>query len=338
MNAEQFIQNLPKAELHLHIEGTFEPELMFAIAQRNNIDLPYRSVEQLREAYNFSNLQDFLDIYYQGMNVLRTQRDFYELTRDYLARAHTQGVRHVEIFFDPQGHVSRGISFETVLDGLHQALTESEAMHGISFHIIMCFLRHLDQDDAFKTLDMAMPYRDRIIGVGLDSSERGNPPEKFTGVFAAARQAGFRCVAHAGEEGPADYVRQALDQLQIERIDHGNAALDDPALVNYLAKQQIALTVCPLSNLKLCVVDSVDQHPLPTMLRHNLCITLNSDDPAYFGGYINENYQVMQQAFSLDIDTLATLAKNSFTASFASQQRINTCLDAVDDYLKQCNQ
>ncbi len=334
MTASQFIKDLPKAELHLHIEGTFEPELMLAIAERNKLDFRFDDVDELRRAYNFSNLQDFLDIYYQGMNVLRTPRDFYDLTREYLLRVSSQGVRHVEIFFDPQGHVSRGISFDCVIDGLHQALTSSEKEFDISFGIIMCFLRHLDEDDAFETLKMALPHRDKIVGVGLDSSERGNPPGKFSNVFRAAREAGFRSVAHAGEEGPADYVRETLDLLKVERIDHGNAALDSPELVHRLAKDQIALTVCPLSNLKLCVVDKIENHPLPAMLRNNLCITLNSDDPAYFGGYINENYLAMQKAFNLSTSTLVDLAKNSFTASFAPAQRIDSCLGEINRYVR----
>ena len=338
MNAEskdvkKFIEKLPKAELHLHIEGTLEPELMFAIAERNGITLPYVDADALRNAYNFSKLQDFLDVYYQGMNVLTTAQDFHDLTREYLQRVSLQGVRHVEIFFDPQGHIDRGITFETVLDGLYQALLGGTKEWGISFQIIMCFLRHLSEDEAHKTLAMALPHRDKIVGVGLDSSERGNPPGKFRGVFAAAREAGFRRVAHAGEEGPANYVRDALDLLQIERVDHGNAALDDAELVQRLVDNRIALTVCPLSNLKLGVIDKIDNHPLPDMLRRGLLVTLNSDDPAYFGGYINDNYLAMQTAFDLDFATLATLAKNSFEASFAPLRRIDACLADLERYL-----
>lgn len=333
MNDSRFVNHLPKAELHLHIEGTFEPELMLAIAERNHIDFKYDNVDELRKAYEFSNLQDFLDIYYQGMNVLRTSQDFYDLSREYLSRVNAQGVRHVEIFFDPQGHVNRGVTFDTVIDGLHQALKSGESEFDISFKIIMCFLRHLDERDAFETLDMALPHRDKIVGVGLDSAELGNPPGKFINVFRAAREAGFRCVAHAGEEGPASYVREALELLKIERIDHGNAVLDSPELVQQLANNQIALTVCPLSNLKLCVVDKIENHPLPAMLRNNLCITLNSDDPAYFGGYINENYLAMQRAFKLSTSTLTELAKNSFRASFASAQRIDSCIGEIDQYV-----
>jgi len=332
MNDGRFVNHLPKAELHLHIEGTFEPELMLAIAERNHIDFKYDNVDELRKAYDFSNLQDFLDIYYQGMNVLRTSEDFYDLTREYLTRVNTEAVRHVEIFFDPQGHVNRGVTFDTVIDGLHQALKSGEREFDISFKIIMCFLRHLDERDAFETLDLALPHRDKIVGVGLDSSELGNPPGKFVNVFKAAREAGFRCVAHAGEEGPASYVREALELLKIERIDHGNAALDSPELVRQLASDQIALTVCPLSNLKLRVIDRIENHPLPAMLSSHLNVTLNSDDPAYFGGYINDNYLVMQRAFNLSTNTLAELAKNSFRASFASVERKNNCIDEIDQY------
>ncbi len=283
------INALPKAELHLHIEGTFEPELMFQLAERNGINLPYESVETLHKAYDFNALQDFLDIYYQGMNVLHKEQDFYDLTWDYLRRVSQQTVRHVEIFFDPQGHIDRGIAFETVLDGIYHALADGQKKWGISFGIIMCFLRHLDESDAFKTLESALPHKDKIIGVGLDSSESGNPPSKFKSVFAKAREEGFHVVAHAGEEGPPAYIYEALDLLKVERIDHGNTSMQDDELLQRLAKEHTPLTVCPLSNLKLCVVDSMKNHPLPAMLKAGLNVTINSDDPAYFGGYLNES-------------------------------------------------
>ncbi|MCY4329806.1 MAG: adenosine deaminase [Endozoicomonadaceae bacterium] len=310
-----FITALPKAELHVHIEGTLEPELMFALAERNGIRLPYASVKEIRDAYHFSNLQDFLDIYYAGAGVLLQTQDFYDLTWAYLQQAFIQNVRHAEIFFDPQTHTARGIPFATVIDGISQALVDAKNKLGISTRLIMCFLRHLDETDALKTLDMAMPYRDRICGVGLDSSECGNPPGKFREVFRRARIAGFSAVAHAGEEGPAAYVREALDELQVMRIDHGNNALDDTSLVTELVKRRIPLTVCPLSNIKLGVVNDMSAHPLQHMLDLDLLATVNSDDPAYFGGYINENYFAVAKALSLDKATLVQLTHNSFTAS-----------------------
>jgi len=321
MTQLDYIRSLPKAELHLHIEGSLEPELMFELAARNGIELPYDSVDAVRQAYQFSNLQDFLDIYYQGMSVLITEQDFFDLTLAYLQQAQADGVRHVEIFFDPQGHVERGIAFETVVNGIYRALQEGEHQYDISFGLIMCFLRHLSEEAAFETLAQAEPFRDKIIGVGLDSSEKGNPPQKFQRVYAEAKKQGYHLVAHAGEEGGADYVLEALDLLQIERIDHGNAILQDPALTRRVAESGMALTVCPLSNLKLCVVDKVENHPLPEMLEKGLTVTLNADDPSYFGGYIAENYRVMAEAFDLDNKTLVKLAKNSITASFASRER-----------------
>ncbi len=321
MTQTDFIRSLPKAELHLHIEGSLEPKLMFELAARNHIELPFDTVEAVKQAYQFSNLQDFLDIYYQGMSVLVTEQDFFDLTLAYLLKAKADGVRHVEIFFDPQGHVERGIAFETVVNGIYRALIEGEVKHDISSGLIMCFLRHLSEEAAFETLAQAAPFKDKIIGVGLDSSEMGHPPEKFTRVFAEAKKQGYHLVAHAGEEGPADYVRQALDLLNVERIDHGNAILDDAALTQRVAEEGIALTVCPLSNLKLCVVDDMADHPLPIMLKAGLKVTLNSDDPSYFGGYIGDNYIAMAQAFDLDRKTMIKLAKNSIGASFASKQR-----------------
>ena len=310
------IDRLPKAELHLHIEGSLEPELLFALAKRNNVAIPFASVEEVRAAYSFSNLQDFLDIYYQGMSVLLTEHDFYDLTWAYLTRAAADNVRHVEIFFDPQGHTVRGVAFETVLSGIDRALSDGEAQLGISYRIIMSFLRHLSEEDALATLDSALPQLDRIHGVGLDSSEVGHPPAKFTRVFAKARELGLHVTAHAGEEGPPGYVYEALDLLQVERIDHGNRALEDPALVNRIAAEGLTLTVCPLSNLKLCVIGDMAQSPVKRMLDLGLKATINSDDPAYFGGYINANFHAAADALDLSEDEIIMLAENSFTGSF----------------------
>lgn len=330
---KSFIAGLPKAELHLHIEGTFEPELMFELAARNNITLPYESVEALHKAYDFSRLQDFLDIYYQGMNVLRTEQDFYDLTWAYLEKVNSQNVRHVEIFFDPQGHVDRGVAFETALNGIHSALSTAQKEYGISFGIIMCFLRHLDEEDAFKTLELALPHKDKIIGVGLDSSEMGHPPSKFQSVFSKAREAGFHIVAHAGEEGPPEYIYEALDLLKVERIDHGNTSMQDPELLKRLAKEQMPLTVCPLSNTKLCVVDNMKNHPLPQMLEAGLKVTINSDDPAYFGGYLNENYEAISPIINDDKKILSQLAKNSFESAFISELEKTRLVSEVDNYI-----
>ncbi len=333
MNIDNFIAALPKAELHLHIEGTFEPELMFQLAKRNGITLPYESVEALHAAYDFSQLQDFLDIYYQGMSVLRSEQDFFDLTWAYLEKVNQQAVRHVEIFFDPQGHVDRGIAFETVLNGIHSALQQGQQQFGISFAVIMCFLRHLDQDDAFKTLEMALPHKDKIIGVGLDSSEKGNPPSRFEQVFAKARAEGFHVVAHAGEEGPPAYIYEALDLLKVQRIDHGNSAMQDPALIERLVAEQMPLTVCPLSNTKLCVVDDMKNHPLPQMLQAGLMAMINSDDPAYFGGYLNANYQAVSEILNNDIELLARLARNSFNAAFIKSEDKARLVAEVDAYV-----
>lgn len=328
-----FIENLPKAELHLHIEGTFEPELMFKIAQRNGIELPYEDVEALRKAYDFSQLQDFLDIYYQGMNVLQKEQDFYDLTWAYLQKIYSENVLHTEIFFDPQGHTSRGVAFETALNGIYSALQDGQQQLGISFGVIMCFLRHLDADDAMATLEQALPHKDKIIGVGLDSSELGHPPEKFTAVFEKAKAEGFRIVAHAGEEGPPEYVYQALDLLKVDRIDHGNRALEDEALIQRIAKEGIALTVCPLSNLKLCVVDNLKDHPMRKMLDAGLKATMNSDDPAYFGGYMNENFLQLTEALNLTKDEVVTLARNGFEAAFISEDHKQAMIDKLETYI-----
>jgi adenosine deaminase len=310
-----FIAGLPKAELHLHIEGSLEPEMMFALARRNEVSLAFDSVEAIRAAYAFSNLQDFLDIYYQGMAVLLTEQDFFDLTTAYLNRAAADGVRHVEIFFDPQGHTARGVPMVNVVGGIARALAEAET-RGISSRLIMCFLRHLSEDDAQTTLDESLPFLSLIHGVGLDSSEVGHPPEKFARVFARARSLGFKIVAHAGEEGPPDYVWQALDVLKVDRIDHGNRALEDDALVSRIVADGLTLTVCPLSNLKLCVVKDIGDHPLRRMLAAGLRATVNSDDPAYFGGYVNANFVAIADALDLTRDEIVQLARNSFTGSF----------------------
>jgi len=327
-----FIAGLPKAELHLHIEGSLEPELMFDLAQRNAVAIPFASVEEVRAAYAFSNLQDFLDIYYQGMGVLHSEQDFYDLTAAYLARARADAVRHVEIFFDPQGHTTRGVAFETVIAGITRALDDATASYGMTSKLIMCFLRHLSEAEAEATLDEALPFLGRIDGVGLDSSEVGHPPAKFERVFARARGLGLKIVAHAGEEGPPEYVHEALDLLKVDRIDHGNRSLEDPALVARLAAESITLTVCPLSNLKLCVVDDIVDHPLKSMLDAGLKATVNSDDPSYFGGYVNANYRAVADALDLSKDELLTLARNSFTGSFLGDADKARHLAAIDAY------
>src|SRR5882757_1083648 len=330
----QFIAALPKAELHIHIEGSLEPELMLELARRNGVTLRYDSIAALRAAYRFGNLQDFLDLYYEGMRVLRQEQDFYDLAMAYLARAAAENVRHAEIFFDPQGHTERGVAFRTVIDGLWRALKDAERQFGMTTALILCFLRHLDEADAERTLDEALPWRDRLVGVGLDSSEKGNPPSKFERVFARARGLGLLAVAHAGEEGPPEYVREALDLLKVVRIDHGNRALEDAALTARLAREQIPLTVCPLSNLRLCVVSDMKAHPLKRMLQAGLVATLNSDDPAYFGGYINENFAAVQQAFDLGREEIATLARNGFRAAFCDDAIRQRHLAALDGFLR----
>ncbi len=327
---DSFIAGLPKAELHMHIEGSLEPELMFAFARRNRVAIPFADVEAVRAAYRFSNLQDFLDIYYQGAQVLKTEEDFFDLGRAYFDRAAADRVIHAEIFFDPQTHTARGIPFKVVVEGLLAAMAEARAMHAMSSRLILCFLRHLDEEDAFATLKAAEPWLDKLAGVGLDSSELGHPPSKFERVFAAAGERGLKRVAHAGEEGPPAYVREALDLLHIDRLDHGNRSLEDQALIERLVRERMTLTVCPLSNLKLCVVNDLKEHPIARMLRLGLRATLNSDDPAYFGGYVNDNFRAV--AGSLSREDLVTLARNSFLGSFLPEAEIRARLADVDAY------
>lgn len=327
--AGAFITGLPKAELHIHLEGSLEPELMFEIAKRNRVAIPFKSVNEVRAAYRFSQLQDFLDIYYRGADVLRHEQDFYDLTRAYLARAAADGVCHVEAFFDPQAHTARGVPFAIAIDGILAALKEA-ASDGMTSRLIMCFLRHLDEDDALATFKAAEPYFGCIAGVGLDSSERGHPPSKFRRVFAAAGAAGLKRVAHAGEEGPPDYVWEALDILKVDRIDHGNRALEDPRLVARLKAEEITLTVCPLSNLKLCVVKDMADHPIKVMIDQGLRATVNSDDPAYFGGYIADNYGAV--AGLVTEADMVELARNSFRGSFLDNVAIARHLAAIEAY------
>jgi adenosine deaminase len=320
---DDFLRAIPKAELHLHIEGTLEPELLFAIAERNRVRIPYIDVEALRAAYAFADLQSFLNLYYAGMSVLRFERDFFELAEHYFARARVAGVAHVEFFFDPQAHTARGVPLETVLDGLWEAVRTSEARYGISSRMIMCFLRDLPAADAMATLEAALPYGDRIIGVGLDSAERGHPPAKFREVFARARAEGWHAVAHAGEEGPPSYITEALDVLKAERIDHGIRCLEDPAVVERLVAERVPLTVCPLSNVALRVVDRIGDHPMATMLASGLHVTANSDDPAYFGGYVDDNLCALRDGLGMGMSEVVTLARNSFDASFLPPAEIS---------------
>ncbi|MFC0633457.1 adenosine deaminase [Brevundimonas balnearis] len=328
-----FISGLPKAELHLHIEGSLEPEQMFAFAKRNGVSIPFASVEEVRAAYAFSNLQDFLDIYYAGADVLRTEADFHDLAFAYFQRAAADSVRHAEIFFDPQTHTDRGIPFGVVADGLLAGMARAEAELGVTSKLILCFLRHLDEDAAFDTLKAAEPWLDRIVGVGLDSSEVGHPPSKFQRVFARARDMGLKLCAHAGEEGPPEYVREALDLLRIDRMDHGNRSMEDEALIARLAAERMTLTVCPLSNLKLCVVTDLKDHPVPEMLRRGLHVTLNSDDPAYFGGYVNDNYRALAEAVGLSREDVVRVARNSFEGAFLSDAEKAARLAEIDAYL-----
>ena len=331
----ELLRNMPKAELHIHIEGSLEPELIFALAQRNGVAIPYATVEELRSAYAFTNLQSFLDIYYAGASVLLKEQDFYDMARAYFVRAAQDKVIHAELFFDPQTHTARGVSMETVVNGLHRACVDAKLELGVSGSLIMCFLRHLSEEQAFETLEQALPLRDKIIGIGLDSGEVGNPPEKFSRVFARCRGLGFHLVAHAGEEGPPAYVWTALDLLKVERIDHGVQSSKDAALMQRLAKDRIPLTVCPLSNLKLCVFPDLASHNLRQLLDAGLVANINSDDPAYFGGYMNDNFLQTFAATGLNAQHAWTLARNSFEASFidASTKRryvdqLNQCFEA----------
>ncbi|MCX6236710.1 MAG: adenosine deaminase [Bacteroidia bacterium] len=331
-NLVKYIERLPKAELHLHIEGTFEPELMFEIAARNHIPIKYNSVEELRSAYQFSNLQDFLDIYYAGAAVLQTEEDFYDLTWAYLERAHKDHVLHTEIFFDPQTHSANGVPLKIVIEGIHAALIDGHEKLGITSCLIMCFLRHLEESSALVLLEEALPYREWITAVGLDSSENGNPPEKFERVFSQAREYGFLTVAHAGEEGTAENIRNTIELLKVARIDHGNSCLSDDALVDLLKKRKIPLTLCPISNLKLKIIERLEDHPLLNMLQKGLMVTINSDDPAYFGGYINDNYVAVSRALNLDKEQLYQIARNSFLASFLPESTRLKYINHLNDH------
>src|SRR5579859_5957687 len=332
-NLDSFIADLPKAELHLHIEGSLEPEMMVALAKRNKVAIPFRTVEEVRAAYSFTQLQDFLDIYYQGANVLRADEDFRDLALAYFQRARADSVRHAEIFFDPQTHTARGLPFSVAIEGLLAGMKQAEAEFGVTSKLILCFLRHLDEDDAIEILRQAEPWLDRLEGVGLDSSEVGHPPEKFARVFAAAGERGLKRVAHAGEEGPPAYVQSALDVLKVDRLDHGNRAMEDEILVARLAREAMTLTVCPLSNLKLCVVDDMAEHPLPEMLKKGLRATINSDDPAYFGGYVNDNYRAVAATGRVSREHFTVLARNSFLGSFLPIEAVATHLAEIDAYI-----
>lgn len=327
----ELLRRMPKAELHIHIEGSLEPELIFALARRNGLALPYASVETLRSAYAFTNLQSFLDIYYAGASVLLTEQDFYDMTRAYLLRAAQDNVLHAELFFDPQTHTARGVGIATVINGLHRACVDAQAELGVSASLILCFLRHLSEAEAFATLEQALPHRDKFIGVGLDSGELGNPPEKFARVFARCRELGFHLVAHAGEEGPPAYVWTALDVLKVERVDHGVRSAQDAALMQRLARDRIALTVCPLSNLKLCVFPDLASHNLRQLLDAGLLATINSDDPAYFGGYINDNFTQTFAALKLNVRHAYALARNSFAASFIEPSAKQRYVDRINE-------
>ena len=330
---EAFIASLPKAELHMHIEGSLEPELLFALAERNRISIPFASVEALRAAYRFERLQDFLDLYYQGAAVLRTEEDFRDLARAYFDRVAADAVAHAEIFFDPQTHTARGVPLAVVMEGLLAGMAEAQAAHGVTSKLILCFLRHLSEEDAFATLREAEPWLDRIAAVGLDSSELGHPPSKFARVFERAGAMGLKRVAHAGEEGPPAYVTEALDLLHVDRLDHGNRSLEDAALTERLVREGMTLTVCPLSNLRLCVVPNIEAHPIARMLRLGLRATVNSDDPAYFGGYINDNFRAVAPLLSRD--ELVSLARNSFLGSFLAPDEIVAHLARLDAYAAQ---
>ena len=327
----ELIKKIPKAELHLHLEGTMEPEFMFELSERNKIEIPFKSIDEIRAAYNFNNLQSFLDIYYQGSNVLIKQQDFFDLTWAYMLKCEKENIVHAEIFFDPQAHTNRGIEFGLVINGIYKALLKAKKELGISSKIIMCFLRHLDEEEAFKTLDQALTYKNKIIGVGLDSSEEGNPPSKFKRVFKQAMKEGFLTVAHAGEEGPAEYIWEALDLLKVKRIDHGVQCLKDKKLVQKLREEQIPLTVCPLSNVKLCVFEKLEDHNLKRLLDRGLMVTVNSDDPSYFGGYLNRNMIDCQKALNLSMEDVKKLAVNSFKSSFLNIDEKKKWIDQINN-------
>ena len=331
---KEFIQALPKIELHLHIEGTLEPELLFELAQRNKVSIPFKSETEVREAYEFSDLQSFLDIYYQGANVLILEQDFFDLTWAYLLRCQQDNVVHTEIFFDPQTHTDRGIDFDTVIGGISRALVRAESELNISSRLILCFLRHLDEASAIATLEQARPHRDKIVAVGLDSSEKDNPPAKFKHVFERALEAGFLTVAHAGEEGPASYISDSLSLLKVSRIDHGVRCVEDPALVEQLIAERVPLTVCPLSNIKLRVFDTMAQHNIVELLRRGLCVTINSDDPAYFGGYMTDNFQAVAEAHPMSTREIAQFTFNAVDASFTSKHEKQRLEAMVNDALK----
>lgn len=333
MNQTTFIHQLPKVELHLHIEGTLEPEMMFQLAQRNQIDLPFASPQEVKAAYEFTNLQSFLDIYYQGANVLIKEQDFYDLTWAYLLKCQQDNVIHTEIFFDPQTHTARGIHFDTVIAGIDRAMKDGLEQLGITSRIIMCFLRHLDEESAFEVLEMALPHKDKIIGVGLDSSELGHPPEKFERVFSKARDEGFLTVAHAGEEGPVSNIYNSLELLNVSRIDHGVRCADDEQLVALLAESKMPLTVCPLSNTKLKVFDEMRDHNIVELLRRGLCVTINSDDPAYFGGYMTDNFRAVAESHALSREELALFTRNAIDASFVSEAEKRVLREKLDGFV-----
>jgi len=330
---EAFIHNIPKAELHVHIEGTLEPEMMMKLAARNHMKLPFESAADIRKAYDFKNLQSFLDIYYRGLEVIVTENDFYDLTLAYLQKASEQNIRHAEIFFDPQAHTARGIEFKTVVRGIHQAMLDAERHLGLSSKLIMCILRHLSVADAMDTLEMAKAFKNTITAIGLDSSELGHPPKKFVSVFNRARRWGLKTVAHAGEEGPPDYIWQALKLLRVERIDHGIRCLEDTGLVEYLVRNQVPLTVCPISNVKLNIFNLMKQHNLKQMIELGLCVTINSDDPAYFGGYLEENLLSLQQAHGLNMDDIFKLSHSAFKASFLNPVDKRKYLNELDEFV-----
>ncbi len=333
-NLKRYIELIPKAELHVHLEGTFEPELMFQISQRNNIPLNYKSVEEIRDAFEFNSLQDFLDIYLAAANVLIHEQDFYDLTMAYLRKVHADNVVHTEIFFDPQMHTERGVSFDTVINGITRAMKDAKTEFGLSSKLIMCFLRHLSEESALETLEVALKHKDKIIAVGLSSSEKGNPPSKFFNAFNRVREEGFFVVAHAGEEGPAEYIWEAIDLLEVERIDHGVSAIDDVGLMDELRDREIPLTVCPLSNVKLKVFKNLEEVPVKTFLQKEMLVTINSDDPSYFGGYINDNFLQTAEAQNLSRSDIYTLVKNSFNAAFITENERNGFLEKLQAFDK----